>query len=136
MQGDLTLCIIWYISRTLHIMENSDIIRHIHVMLRHIQIYHSIFRTLCNSCSFRTLPYSESWHIENSRYIQNSVKVYSKRCVTLAYWASWHIQNFGIFMTRGIFKNPVYLGTFRDIKTGISFFHFNLTQFSTKFKQT
>ena len=47
------------------IIINSNIFRHIHVLLRHIPIkpYCGIFSTLCNSCIFSTLPYSESWHI-------------------------------------------------------------------------
>ena len=49
--------IIWYIFRTPSIIVNSDIFRHIHILLRYIQPYWGIFRTLCNSCMFRTLPY-------------------------------------------------------------------------------
>ena len=57
------------------------------------------------SCICKTLPYSESWHIQNSRYIQNSVKTYSgifsRLCNTrilknLLYSELCHIQNFGI----------------------------------------
>ena len=50
---------------------------HIHQYSGPIKTYCVIFRTLCNSCIFRTLSYSESWHIQDLRYIQNSVKVYS-----------------------------------------------------------
>ena len=39
--------------RTLSIILNSDISRHIQVLLRHIQPYCDIFRTLCNSCHFQ-----------------------------------------------------------------------------------
>ena len=53
------------------------IFRHIHILFRHIQPYCYIYRTLCNSCIFRTWPYPESWHIQNPRYIQNSIKAYS-----------------------------------------------------------
>ena len=58
--GDIVLCIAWDIIRTLSII-NSEIFRHIHIL--HIQSYFGIFKTLCNSCFFRTLSYSESWHI-------------------------------------------------------------------------
>ena len=44
------------IFRNLSIIVNSDIFRHIHVLFRHIQPYYGIFRILCNSCVFRTLP--------------------------------------------------------------------------------
>ena len=36
---------------------------HIHQYSGPIKTYCVIFRTLCNSCIFRTLSYSESWHI-------------------------------------------------------------------------
>ena len=52
-----------YIFRTLSIIVNSDIFRHIHVLFRQIQSYCGIFTSLCNSYIFRTQPFSESWHI-------------------------------------------------------------------------
>ena len=36
-----------------------------------------IVRSPCSFCIFRTLSYSESWHIQNPRYIQNPVNAYS-----------------------------------------------------------
>ena len=57
------LCTVWYIFRTLSIIVNLDIFRHIHVISRHIQPYCGMVRTPRNSCIFRTLPYSEFWHI-------------------------------------------------------------------------
>ena len=99
--------------RTLSIIVNSDIFSHIHILLRHFLPCHGICRTLCSSCIFRTLSYSESWHIYNPTYIQNSVKVYSgifrilcnaRMLSTLPYLELCHIQNFGIFLTRGIFR--------------------------------
>ena len=45
------------------IIVNLDIIRHIQVLFRHIEPCRGIFRTLCNLLIFRTLSYSESWHI-------------------------------------------------------------------------
>ena len=51
--------------------------KNIHVLLRHIQRYCGIFRTLCSFCIFRTLPFSQSLHIKNLRHIHNSVKAYS-----------------------------------------------------------
>ena len=76
----------------------------------HIQPYCDIFRTLYNSCIFRTLPYTESWHIENTRFIQNSVKAYfgtlcnAHTLRTLPYSELCHIQNFATFRTRDIFR--------------------------------
>ena len=48
--------------RALSIIVNSDIFRHTQVLFRRIQPYCGIFRILCSSCIFRTLPYLESWH--------------------------------------------------------------------------
>ena len=45
------------------LLINSKIFRHNHILFRHIQLYWGKFRTLRNSCIFRNLPYSESWHI-------------------------------------------------------------------------
>ena len=84
-----------------------------HALVRHIQPHCDIFRTLCNSCIFRTMPYSESWDIQNLRYIQNSVKAYSgifrKMCIScilraLPYSELCHIQTFATFRTPGIFR--------------------------------
>ena len=120
---------------------------------RHIQAYCGIFRKLCNSCLFRTLPYSKSWHIYNLRYTQRSVKTYSGIFRTLCncelcYNISelCHIQKFRIFRTRGIFKTlfyrhiQAYLGIFdndsyNNITINFPFFYFNLTYFSAKRKK-
>ena len=98
-----------------------------------LQTYCGIFRIMCNSCIFRILTYLEP------RYIQNSVKAYSERCVTLAYSEPCRIQNFGIGPEAysesclcghsGIFNNDSYN------KPLVSFFHFNLAYFLTKFKK-
>ena len=102
------------IFRTLPIIENSDMFRHIHILFRHIQPYCGIFRTLYNFCIFRTPPYS--------RYIQNSVKVYSGifRMLsiahilrTLPYRELCHIQNFSMFITRRLFNEFFYV---RDLQ--------------------
>ena len=70
------------------------------------------------------MPYSEYWHIQKPRYIQDSAyfglfrTLYNARILrTLPFSELNHIQNFGIFRTRSVFKNPVYLGTFRRIQT-------------------
>ena len=83
---------VWHIFRTLSIIVNSDIFRHIHVLLRHIQLYYGIFRTLLHS---------ESWQIYNLRYNQTSVKTYSGIFRTLCIESP---ANFGIFRTLGIFR--------------------------------
>ena len=100
--------------------------RYIHVLLRHIQLYCGIFRTL---------PYSEYWHIQNPRYIQNSAKEHSgifrtlcnaRILKTLPYSELWHIQD-----PRHI-QNSVYLGTFmhnifnNDSYNNINFLFFAL----------
>ena len=85
-----------------YIQTYSDIFRHIHVLFRHIQSSCGIFRILCDSCIFRTLPYLEFWHIKNPKSIQNSVKAFSDIFRTLCnarIWERCHIQNFVIFKT-------------------------------------
>ena len=104
-------------SRTM-IIVNLDIVAY-HVLFRHIQPYCGIFRTLCNSCIFRTLSYSKFQHIQNPRYIQNSVKAYSgifrmlcnaSMLRALPYSEFWHMQH-----PRHI-HNPVCISTFRHIQ--------------------
>ena len=71
-----------------------------------------IFTTLCNSCILRTLPYSEFWHIQNLRYIQNSLKAYSGIFRTLCNfrilrtlpYSEFSHKHFPMFRTRGIFR--------------------------------
>ena len=108
-----------YIFRTLSVIVNSDLSRHIHVLLTDIQPYCCIFRTLCNSCKFSTLSYLESWHIQNLRYIQNSVMAHSEIFRTLCnaeilrslpYSEFWHIQDLRHNQI------PVYIGLFRHIQ--------------------
>ena len=116
----LTLCIVWYIFRTLPIIAYSDIFRLIHGLFRHIQTYCDIFRTLCNSCIFRTLPCSEFWHIWDQDNIQNSAKAYfgifrtlrnPRIFRTLSYSEICRIQNFGIVRTGSIFRILLYMDT-------------------------
>ena len=82
------------IFRAQFIVINSGIFRHIHVILSHIEPCCGIFRTLCNSCICKTLPYLEYWHIENPRYIQNSVKAYSVIFRTLCNACIWRTMSF------------------------------------------
>ena len=97
----------------LSIILISGTFRTIYFLFRHIQPYQGIVRTLRNTCIFRTLLYSDSCHIYNSRYIPNSVKAYSgifrTLCSihilrTLPYSEFSHSQKFGIFRTGGIFR--------------------------------
>ena len=51
----------------------------------------------CNSCIFRSLPYSEFCHIKTQdifRTLSRHILAYSERYVTLAYWEPCHIQKF------------------------------------------
>ena len=111
----------WHIYRTLYIIVNSDIFRHIHVLFRHVQSYYGILRTLCNSFIFRTLPYSESWYRTQDifRTCWRAILAYSERCVTLAESCLFrHIQSYSIMIL---------------VITLTFFFHVNLKYFSTKF---
>ena len=56
----------------MHILAYSDIFGHKSSISRN---YSGIFRTLYNPSVFRTLVYSESWHIQNQRNIQNPVNI-------------------------------------------------------------
>ena len=53
----------------------SDIFRHIHTLFRYIQPFCDIYRTLYNSCIFRTLSYLKP-------------KIYSELCQVIL----WHIR--------------------------------------------
>ena len=66
-----------YLSRQIqtlrHIQVYSCTFRHTYALPRHIQTRSSIFRNLCNSCTFKTLDYLEpcltkSCHIQNQGY--------------------------------------------------------------------
>ena len=94
----IALCIVWDILRTLSFIVNSDILRHIHVLLGHIQPFWGIFRNLCNSCIFRILA-----HLAPEIYPELCL-AYSECFVKLEYWEPCHIQNFGIFRTQSIFR--------------------------------
>ena len=61
----------------MHIHAQSGILRHIQTysdIIKHIQSYSGIIQAFskpsANSGIFRTLVYSESWHIQKKRYIQ------------------------------------------------------------------
>ena len=71
------------------IIVNSDTLRYIHVLFRHIQPYCGIIRILCNSCIFRTPDIFKT--------LLKHILAYSQNCVMLAYWEPCHIQNFAIF---------------------------------------
>ena len=100
------------------------------------------------------LAYSEPCYIQNLgifriqnvfRTLSRRFVTYLERCATLAYWERCHIQNFGIFRTRGIFRilfikaHSSLFGHYSIMIVIIiilTFFHTNLTFFSTKFKKT
>ena len=68
-------------------------------IVRHSQGYSGIrdIETYLESCV--TLSYSEAWHIQNQRHIQNPGIF-----ITLAYLKLWYIQNPGIFRNCAIFR--------------------------------
>ena len=78
-----------------------------------IQTYSAIFKTLSSTCIFRTLPYSESWHIQNARYIQESVKAYSGIFRTLCNAGIWKTLSYSEVCH---IQNLAYLGIFRHIQ--------------------
>ena len=54
---------------------------------------------------FRTLVYSESWHIQNQKHIQNSGRSKNlEHSEPETYSESWVIQNPGIFRTAYILR--------------------------------
>ena len=140
-------CIVWDIFQT---PVYCCRLIHIHVLFKYVQSYCGIFRILCNSFIFIALPYSESWHIWNLRYIQNFVKAYSgifrTLCNafilrTLPYLELCHIQDISVLSNPGIFRT-LFIQAYQAysimivIITLTFYFHFNLTYFSTKFKKT
>ena len=76
--------------KTLFIIVNSDIFRHVHVLFRRIQPYWGLLGTLCNSCIFRTLAYL-------------GPEIYSELCQDTL----WYIQN--AVLICAIFRNVTYL---------------------------
>ena len=110
--------------------------RHIQAYSRPFQPYYGIFRTLCNSSIFRTLPYLKSWHIQNQRYIQKSVKAYCNIFTTLCNAhllrtlpELCHIQNFGIFWTRGILR-ALFIQAYSGISNNDSYNNTNFAFFT------
>ena len=63
----------------------------------HIKIHGSIF--IFHPSIFRALVYSESWHIQIQRHIQNP----------LVYPKLWHIHNQRHIQNPGLFRTPGYL---------------------------
>ena len=101
-------CICWYIQ------AYSGIFRHNQAYSGIIQGCWSIFRSLSNPGIFRTMLYSEPWHIQKTGifgtlvysefwYIQNSGKFR-----TLVYSETWYIQNSSIFITL-TYSEPWYI---------------------------
>ena len=84
-----------------HIPAYSGIFRHIQTypdIIRRIQAYSAIIQAYSEPCV--TLAYSESWHIQNQRHIQNPG--ISKTLAHLepeTYSESWAIQNPRMFRT-------------------------------------
>ena len=116
------MCIVWYIFRTLAIIENSNIFNDIHVRLGHIEAY---CLSLCNSCIFRALGIFRTW--DTFKYIYSGIvktpcNVQILRTLPYSeFWCIWdpiHIQN------------PVYIGIcrhFNDNYNNINFLFFALT---------
>ena len=80
---------------------------------------------MCNSGIFRTLVYSESWHIENQRHIQNpGISKTLAHSEPDAYSESWTIQNPGIFRTGGILRtlSNIYDGALYKTANGCNCF--------------
>ena len=57
-----------------NILSYSRIFRHIRAYSVIFRNSTGIFKTLCNPRIFKTLVYSEDWHIQNPRHIQNPVR--------------------------------------------------------------
>ena len=104
----------WYCIRHTQNLVYCCKFRHIYVYSRPIQTYSVTLSYIQNPVQlFRILPYSESWYIQNLRYIQNYVKTYSGLFRTLC---NTHILrtlpysvlcriHFDIFKIRRVFRN-------------------------------
>ena len=87
---------------------------------RIIQVYSGIFRTLCDPGILKTVVYSEPWHIQNQKHIQNPGMF-----TTLVYSEPMYIQNAGIFKIRGIFElcQTSTMKRFAKIVNRYNYFH-------------
>ena len=131
-----------YIFRTLSLIVNSDIFRHIVAYL-----WPCVALTYSESCDFQNTGIFRTQDI--FRTLSRHILAYPEHCVTLAYWKPCHIQNFAMFRILAYLGpeaySESYLLIFRYIQaysimiviiTLTFFFHFNLTYFSTKSKKT
>ena len=79
--------------------DNLGYSRIFYHIFRHIHVYSSTFRILCNRGIFRTLAYLESWNI------QKPIICRSKRIfIIIAYSESWNIQGNGLYTTSWIVR--------------------------------
>ena len=123
-------------------------LRHSGIFTPYSDIY-SVFRTLCNSCIFRSLPYSEYWHIEPKIYSKSRHLLAYVCCLLLAYWKPCHILNFCLFRIMAYLGSEayseaclfryiqVYLGIFNSDsydKTNFLFFTLFLHSFQQNFQ--
>ena len=107
--------------RTMFLIVNSDIFKHIHILFSHIVAYLE---------PRVSLWYSEPCHIQNPgifrtqdvfRTLSRHILEYLKHCLTLTYWEHCDIQSISIFriltylQPRHI-ENPIYIDTFRHIQ--------------------
>ena len=69
---------------------------------------------VCNPGIFRTLPYSESWHIQNQRNIGNQKHIENPKLWHIQNPKLWyirnqrHMQNPGLFRTVGYSESEAY----------------------------
>ena len=93
-----------------HIPAYLDIFRSNQACSWIIRAYSDIFKTLGNISIFKTLVYSEPWHIQNQGHIQNPA-IFR----TLAYLKSktytepWYIHILGILRDKDMFKTLAFL---------------------------
>ena len=77
------------------IQAHSNIFWHIQTYSGIFQIHSDIFRTLCNPDIFRAFVFSEIWHVQNQKHIQNPVTLGTRAYSELSY-----IQSTGVFRTQ------------------------------------
>ena len=128
-------CIVW----TLLIIVNSNILRHVHVLFRHIQPYCGILEP------YVTLVYWEYYHIQNLGIIRTQdifrtrwrrILEYLEYCVTPAYWKTlpyselWHILAYlgpKAYLESCLIRHiQAYSGIFNNDSYNNINFHFSL----------
>ena len=100
-----------------NIPTSSEIFRHTQTWSGIFRNYSGIFWTLCNPGLFRAVVYSEFWHIQNQKHIQNfGISKILAHSEPEKYSKSWVPENPRIFRTGGIYSEPCQTSTMERLE--------------------